>query len=167
MIFPPTAWVLDPSALIQFKQLVKVENQWQFFRCLERMVEEGSLYICRSAVHEMKVKHPDAPGAWAYGVRRKVQQCYDPTEESRAQVMRVAGDVVDPEDEEDDADLYVIAQALDLQGLGRQVVVVTRDRLNYASHISVAEACGRLNISTCDERAFVEAIDCDAGELSL
>ena len=130
------------------------------------MVEEGSLYICRTAVREMKVEHPDAPGAWAYGIRQKVQQCYDPTEESRALVMRVAGDVVDPEDEEDDADPYVIAQAIDLRDLGRRVVVVTRDRLDYADHISVAEACSRFDITTCDERAFVEAIDCDAGELS-
>ena len=165
MAFGDKAWVLDSSALINFKHIIKIEHQWQFLECLKDMVGSGELFICRAVVNEVKQPHPDAPGAWAFGVRDEVQDAYDPEEVFVAEVMAKAGDVIDDEDEESDADPHVVAQALELRHKGFDVCVVTTDAKSHPDRIAMTEACVRLNLETSSDREFIAQIECDAGEL--
>jgi hypothetical protein len=165
MPFWGKAWVLDSSALINFKHIIGIEHQWQFLECLKEMVTSGELYICRAVVKEVKQPHPDAPGAWAYGVRDLVQEAYDPQEVFVAEVMVLAGDVIDDEDEESDADPHVVAQALELRSRGFDVCVVTTDARSHQDRIAMTEACARFEIKSCSDRDFIAEIECGAGEL--
>ena len=80
-----------------------------------------------------------------------------------AEVMAVAGDLVEADAEGDPADPYVLAQALDLQRRGAgDVLVVTKDQLDKPSvKISMATACGRLGLSYCGLPEFLQEIGFD------
>lgn len=160
------AWVLDSSALINFKHVIKIEHQWQFLECLQEMVSRGELFICRAVVKEVRQPHPDALGAWAFGVRDLVKEAFDPAETFVAEVMATAGDVIDDDDEESDADPHVVAQALELRHGGFDVQVVTTDTKAHRDRIPMTEACARLGLASCSDREFIADIECDAGELN-
>jgi len=74
-------------------------------------------------------------------------------------VLRVAPDVLDPDIPEEQADPYVLALGLDLQGLGiYQVTVVTDDRKDKPTKLSLATAAGMLRLPTVPLHAFVRSI---------
>lgn len=57
-------WVLDSSALIDAKTILKVGSQWAAFKQLEQMVLNGQIALPRQVVNEVsKIAHPDLPGA--------------------------------------------------------------------------------------------------------
>lgn len=161
-------WVLDASALIQFKRIIRVASQWSFFLCLETMVSDGAVVFPKRVMDELgRGNHPDMPGAWAHGCGARVKFAFNPGDETLAQVLAIAPDVIDPSDADSDADPYVIAQALEVRQLGYDVIVVTRDATDRADRISIVTACRRpgIEIPTCGEREFIEQIDCEAGTL--
>ena len=67
--------------------------------------------------------------------------------------MSVAGDVVDVNKAGEDADPYVLALARQLESSGHTVCIVTEDTVDR-SRISIATACGRLQIDYCRVRDF-------------
>lgn len=145
-------WVLDTSALVETKTLVSVADQWNTFKLLEEMVQSGSIAMPRLVIREIsEIAHPDLPGAWAPGVRDLQSHPLDPDWEFVQQVMRKAGDVVDPNKNKEDADPYVIALALQLERDGYDVTVVTEDRVDR-NRIAVTTACSRLNLRHCSAR---------------
>lgn len=65
---------MDTSALINFKTLISVSDQWAAFKLLEQLVEEGRIAMPRQVVNEAsEIAHPDLPGAWAPGVRSRLR----------------------------------------------------------------------------------------------
>ena len=161
-------FVLDTSAIATFKQRERIplERQWGFLRCLEEAVIDGRVFFPHLVVVELtdktRVPHPDAPGVWAIGVRNEVKHGYRPSTVSLATVMQRAGNVVDPEDDED-ADPHVLAQALDLrEDADADVFIVSQDTQGGELHISLREACGRfappIGHMTPDE--FITASGC-------
>lgn len=86
---------------------------------------------------------------------RDIQQHpLDPEWEHVQRVMAEAGDVVDPNKTKEDADPYVLALALQLLAEGRDVCVVTEDRVDRI-RIAVTTACDRLGIPHCSVRNFL------------
>jgi len=71
-------------------------------------------------------------------------------------VMREAGDVVDPNKSSEDTDPYVIAQAVQLQAQGLEVVVVTDDDVDRMPiKISLTTAYSRLGVRHVGSRGFL------------
>ncbi len=68
-------------------------------------------------------------------------------------VMSIAGAVVDVDKASEDADPWVLALALQLKIDGHAVCIVTEDIVDR-SRISIATACGRLDIEWCRVREF-------------
>ena len=133
------------------------------------MVSDGAVVFPKLVMDELgKGDHPDLPGAWAYGCGARVRFAFNPAEETLAQALAIAPDVVDPSDADSDADPFVIAQALEVRKLGYDVMVVTRDASDRADRISIVTACGRpgIELPTCNEREFIGQIDCEAGTLN-
>ena len=125
-----TVWVLDTAGLIDFKKLIRVDEQWAAFKKLEQLVVDGALAMPRHVINEAsEIGHPDMPGAWAAGVRRQLQHPLDPAVNPWViRVMAEAGDVVDQSKETEEADPYVVAAlALQLADEGFDVAVVTSD----------------------------------------
>jgi len=161
-------FVLDTSAIATFKQRERIplERQWEFLRRLEEAVGEERVFFPHLVVVELtdkkRVPHPDAPGVWAIGVRNQIAYAYRPSGPSLFEVIRRAGDVVDPEDGED-ADPHVLAQALDLRDASpADVFVVSQDTLGGENHISLREACGRFvpSIGHMTPDEFIAASGC-------
>lgn len=150
-------WIVDTSALVNFKTLIGVSDQWDAFKLLEQLVEQGRIAMPRQVVNEAsEIAHPDLPGAWAPGVRSRLRYPLDVDYEHLQQVMREAGDVVDPSKSSEDADPYVLAQAVQLRGGGLDVVVVTDDTVDRMPiRISLTTACGRLGVPHVGSRAFL------------
>ena len=149
-------WVIDSSALIKAKTIVSVSNQWDAFKHLEQMVVNGRIALPRQVINEMAdIAHPDLPGAWAPGVRGSFRHTLDADYEHMARVMSVARDVVDVNKSGEDADPWVLALALHLEGDGHTVCIVTEDVVDRTS-ISIATACGRLDLDWCGVRTFLD-----------
>lgn len=148
---------MDTSALVNFKTLIGVSDQWDAFKLLEQLVERGRIAMPRQVVNEAsEIAHPDLPGAWAPGVRSRLKYPLDVDYEHLQLVMREAGDVVDPSKSSEDADPYVLAQAVQLQAGGLDVVVVTDDNVDRMPiRISLTTACGRLGVPHVDSRSFL------------
>ena len=151
MISDDFVFVLDASAIIQIKQDVHVTHQWGLFRHLEIKFQSGEIAFPPQISAELRrAPHPDAPGVWACGMEMLRPKGFDVVqfEVYLEQVMSIAPDVIDPKkgDDEEDADPYVLALALEQRSLGREVKVVTIDRNDYADHIALTTACDRLGI---------------------
>jgi hypothetical protein len=140
-------WVIDSSALIDFKMIVPIGEQWEFFRTLDDLVDNSMIAMPRQVIREVgEITHPDVPGAWASSVRKGM-------------VMETAGDVVDASKDEEDADPYVLALALQLQSIGYEVRVVTSDVVDRIPiRISLETACHRMSVRTLSPEDFVVAI---------
>lgn len=152
----PPVWILDTSALIEFKQLLPVGEQWNAFVRMERLVENGRIAMPRQVLAEVTVSHPDVPGAWAVAMREHLQHTLDPGYHFIQRVMQEAGDVVDPNKTTEDADPYVVALALHTRERGFDVVVVTADVVDRPPNkISLATACARMNVDTTTPEDFL------------
>ena len=156
---PEHIWVLDTSALVQFKTIIKINDQWNSFKRFEELVISGSLRMPKQVVKEAtNVIHPDVPGAWAAGMRKKIKPPLEPEESIVSYIMREVGNVVDSEREEDDADPYVIALAKQLQDDGNKVSVVSNECVDYDPRISIETACGILNIPHIRPKQFLSSV---------
>ncbi len=110
----------------------------------------------RRVINEMiTIAHPDLPGAWAGGIRGKLQFTLDVEDSYMKHVMKIAGDVVDPNKGEEDADPYVVAMAYELSDKGHRVCVVTNDTVDRDNLIAVSTACERLSLEWCGIRDFL------------
>ena len=152
-------WILDTSALIEFKQLLPVAEQWNAFVRLERLVGNGRIAMPRQVLAEAtRVSHPDVPGAWAAAMRERLQHTLDPGYHFTKLVMEEAGDVVDANRPTEDADPYVLALALHTRERGFDVMVVTADVVDRLPiKISLATACARLNVEWARPEEFLTA----------
>lgn len=140
-------YVLDSSSLIRSKGLIPSSDQWAAFKKLEDLVDQGNLAMPRQVINEVsEMMHPDLPGAWAPGVRSRLQYPLDPDYKHIQRVMADAGEVVDPNKTSEDADPWVAALALHLRAQGLDARVVTEDHLDKGSHIALTTACERLGI---------------------
>jgi hypothetical protein len=153
-------WVLDTSALIEFKVLVAIADQWQAFAQLSNLVDLARIAVPRQVIIEVaEVAHPDVPGAWAIAMRSRLRHPLDVEFEFIQRVMREAGDVVDAASTKDEADPYVVALALQLTAIGQRSVVVTEDKIDHGPiRISLASACVALEVEWTDSRTFLTTV---------
>lgn len=156
--------VIDTSAIINCKRVVRADAQWPLFEQLKALVEEGQLCFPRQVADELRQeRHHDTPEVWALYVGGLVKHAYEPDTAYVSQVMSLAGDVVDPDAENDPGDPYVLAQALQVRESGHTVIVVTDDVIDRPPKISMATACGRFDpplswVSLTDFLSHVRAV---------
>ena len=146
-----TIYVLDASAIITFKRVVKPKNQWGFAKYLEDLVTSGSITFPRQVAREVGgQRHTDLPEAWALGVERDIVIRRDPDSHYVEEVMMTAGDVIEEDAENDPADPYVLALALQLwrENEARECYIVTEDVVDRVPlKISIRTACLRLGLN--------------------
>jgi hypothetical protein len=122
------------------------------------LAEAGSLMFPPEVLGELErgaaSAEPDPPLVWA---RKHREQAEKPASfETVKAVLKVVPDVLDPDAPHEQADPYVLALALDQLGLGLyQVTVVTDDRKDKPTKLSLATAAGILRLPTVPLHAFV------------
>jgi hypothetical protein len=152
-------WVADTSAILQVRRCVtgdprtKHSTQKAVFLALRKMVNEGRLVFPRETYAELKAgndKHPDPAQDVCFKFAR---DCKDVAcRKASFDIVRELGEhdlvryVTDPDSEDDEADVYVLAVALELQREGNEVGVLTQERNDTARKISLNTACGTLGL---------------------
>lgn len=158
---PPVICVIDSSVLINLKQVVGIDEQWDLLSEMLTLVASGALAFPRQVVKELSaVRYPDAPGAWIGSARRRVRHP-EPSEDSLVRVLEVAAELVevDSPPEREVADPYVAAMALELVERHPQcrVVLVTNDVVDrLPNKIALRTACARLGLPTCQISPFMD-----------
>lgn len=157
MIASAIVSVIDTSALIHVKELyLDLDTQQSVFRELTRLVKAGSLSFPSNVVEELSHKaEGDLPYLWAKNTHRYVKYDDAPfnylrvvAEKAQKVVHGVILTVVDPrKTRHEDADPYVLAQALFIDFLGKKPIVVTKDRFDNPFRLSMKTACGLLDLS--------------------
>lgn len=154
-------WVLDASALIRMKRVVPGGRQWDTFKKLEMMVEDGHVAFPRQVVKELKEgRHPDVPGAWIQGVATACVRPLDADMANVAAIMARTFNLVDPHAEGDPADPYVVALAMDIHAgdTDLNVTVVTNDHIQHHGNDSVASACDKFGVAHTTVENFLSVI---------
>ena len=148
---PPLVVVVDTSALIAFKGLVKIDDQWGLLMRMSDLVKEGALTFPKQVAKELAYgQYPDAPGAWIGNAKGDV--CHpQPGEETLVKVLEVAPQLVDYEATADRevADPYVAAMAHEVESRhnGCRVVVATNDVVDRLPlKVSLRTACEGLGV---------------------
>lgn len=156
-----TIYVLDTSAIITFKRIVKAKDQWGFAKHLEGLVKDGRITFPRQVTREVAgQRHIDLPEAWALGVEPDIGILRSPDHAYIEEVMRVAGDVIEADAENDPADPYVLALALQLwrESHASDCHLVSEDKVDRVPvKISIRTACVRLGLNFMDTRDFASA----------
>lgn len=156
MTSPLSIYVLDTSAVISMKRL-PVGEQWPVMSLLLDRVRGGRVVFPRQVTNEVtNGQHPDAPGAWIATAAQAVHQP-EPTSASLREVLAVAPQLVELDGDEDVADPYVAAMALEVASqLNRTPVVVTLDVVDRLPlKESLRTACGRLGIQVCEPAEMI------------
>ena len=155
---PPVIAVIDTSVLIEFKQVVGIEQQWDLLMEMSARVTAGAVAFPRQVVAELSaVRHPDAPGAWIASAKRSM--CHpEPAEETLVRVLAVAHDLVEVDNPNDAADPYVVAMALELaeRHPESRVVLVTNDVVDRLPvKIALKTACDRVGVPSCPLESLI------------
>lgn len=163
---PERIWVLDTSALVQFKKIVNINDQWEAFKQLEEMVLSGALKMPNQVISEAsRITRPDVPGVWASGMRGKRVPPLEPDEPFLESVMKEVGNVVDPTKTQEDADPYVIALALQLNDNNYKVSVISNEVVDHSPRISIQTACDRLSIHHQLPQEFLSDVNIDVKDV--
>lgn len=147
----PSVFILDTSSIIRVRELLpNLTDQQQVFRGLDKLAKAGLLAYPQKVVEELGLRATgDLPFLWAKNGRRYLQ-FQDPPYDDVRRVLKDARDasrtVIDPNKTHEDADPYVLAEALHIRGLGRKVTVITEDQFDTPSKISIVTACKILGL---------------------
>ena len=158
MIEEPYVWILDASAIIAIKRTLH-RSRWQriYQSRLPGLVKIGRAAFPKQIVEELGRYHKQ-DNVYEFASRSIALVLYEtePSFELVREVMERAGNVVDSTKQHEDADPYVLAQALDIQRAARAVTVVTEDcGRKVPPQISMAAACEVLGISWCRTAEFI------------
>jgi len=157
--YPGDIWVIDTSSLLAVRETFGTSMESRLLRRLGDLAEAGALIFPPEVLGELErgaLSAPDPPLVWARANRARAEK--KASLETVKAVLLVASDVLDPDIPEEQADPYVLALALEQQGLGLyQVTVVTEDRRDKPAKLSLATAAGILRLPTVPLHAFVRS----------
>lgn len=152
-------WVIDTSSLLGVRETFGRSRESKLLTSLNQLTATSSLFFPPEVLAELErgsQSEPDPPLIWARNNRGRAEK--KASLETVKAVLSVVPDVLDPDMPDPQADPYVLALALDQQGLGLyQVTVVTEDRRDKPTKLSLATAAGLLRLPTVPLRAFVRS----------
>ncbi len=170
---PDRVYVIDTSSIIWIREYVPNASRRDVLSELSQRVDEGVLVFPPHVVKELgkgankKKGQEDALYRWAKANRAEATrfgECLGVI----GTVMAQVGAVVDHEKDspEDDADPYVLATALHVDGGGGDSTVVTEDRKDMPSKLSIVTAAGILHLPALPMRAYLRTQGIwDSGQL--
>ncbi len=154
---PDSICILDTNIIITIKNRLRVSDQWETLTYLGRLVDAGWVTFPKQVAAELeRAKHPDGPGIWAVAARGR-RRYSEPSDESMADVLGVVPGLLDPNEERNQADPYVIALAYELRERypDVRVVVATENMRDLPPLTSPGTACERLRLERLDFDGFL------------
>ncbi len=154
------AWVIDTSSLLGVRETFGRTRESKVLTRLGERAASGNLIFPPEVLGELErgaADAPDAPLLWARANRAFAER--KANLETVKAVLKVAPDVLDPDIPHEQADPYVLALAMDQQGLGLyEVTIVTDDRRDKPGKLSLATAARMLRIPSVPLHAFVRGL---------
>ena len=154
-------FIMDTSAIIHAKKVIGSNRQWEFFERLKRFVVERRLGFPKEVRDELRQEvYHDTPETWGLHVYEHML-VQNPTLNTFIEVMDRVGSVVDKQSEKEEADPYVLAQALEVQRdimVGNAMVVTQDHQDRLPRKMALTTACQKLGIAYCSLEDFLEMI---------
>ncbi|MBI4455275.1 MAG: DUF4411 family protein [Acidobacteria bacterium] len=153
--------VIDTSSIIEIRRSVQNARKQDVFDELARLAGAGELYFPKEVLKELKraadPSNPDQQFAWARKVEASATSFPVPFETVR-EVLAAVPRVIDPDKQgADEADPYILALAIELQKVGKKVVVVTEETRETPTKMSLRTAAGILGLPSIPLGAFLES----------
>lgn len=162
-------WVADTCALLQVRRcVVPADNRQthsarkQVFQELEELVVAGRLVFPNETYAELKDGHSqlgeatqDHPLQFAERCKKAAVRAANLDIVKELGAHTLVRRVVDPNAEKDEADVYVLSVAVELQRAGTTVGVLTQERKDLVTKLSMNTACGLLGLVCLPMEAFL------------
>jgi hypothetical protein len=141
---PGDVWVVDTSSLLGVRETFGRSRESKLLSRLSELAAENAVVFPPEVLDELErgaLSEPDPPLVWARNNRGNAEK--KASLETVRAVLRLVPDVLDPDIPHEQADPYVLALALDLQGLGLyQVTVVTGRQTGQADQALAGHGSG-------------------------
>jgi len=152
-------WVFDSSSIIEVRAAVSRADEKSVFNALRGLTVASHLCWPPEVTQEVEYAvNPDSAVRWIKANRGSGERTAKL--DTVKSVLRTAPALVDPDAPREQADPYVVALALDLgegELFGTAVSIVTEDRKDKPTKLSLATAAGLLRIPTIPLRAFLRS----------
>jgi uncharacterized protein DUF4411 len=159
---PVVVWVFDTSSVCEIRREFQNTVKAAVFQRLSRMVSDGLLIYPPQVVDELergaedKTK-PDAQLQWAK--ENAPNACYqaDSGWDEIAEILAQVPTILDPDKDsgEEEADPYVLALAVRLRAAGIDARIVTQERKDIPTKMSLNTAAGLLGVPSVPLNGFV------------
>lgn len=160
-LFPvEPCWVLDSSAIIEFKSIITPEIETRVLALLDQLVLQGKISFPRQVKREVSGDgQNDLPALWVLRNFSKIILNKSPEESYIIDVLRKVPNLVEKDSKKDVADPHVLALALQLKDNGFDAIVVSEDRVDHLpKNISLQSACQEMSVEFIRTLAFLESI---------
>jgi uncharacterized protein DUF4411 len=151
-------WVIDTSSLLAIREHFSSAHERKILAGMAGYATRKKLFYPPEVCSELErgaesLSNPDAPLIWA----RDHKHCSERPAEltTLRRILERVPDLIDPDNPYEQADPYVLAVALDLHIGGFDVCVVTEDRRDRPTRVSLATAAGMFRLATVPLHAFV------------
>jgi len=158
---PTEIWVVDTSSIIQVRRDVPRKHQRRVFAALTRLTKAGVLTFPRAVLDELDRHHDphatiaDLPYQWAFDNKEEATRIECSLEDLKGVLAKVP-DVLDPDRTGiEEADHHVLALAQLLQRRGASASIVTEDRSDKPTKLSLTTAAGILQLPVVPLHAFL------------
>ena len=162
MAISQVVWVIDTSSIIEVRRSTQKSQREQIFREMTRLVTEGRLVYPSQVVAELErnaqLKSPDRQFTWAKQNASTAQSNGSCSLGDVREILAEVPEVLDPNKDAgpDEADPYVLAIAQKLREDGTDARVVTEERKDTGSKMSMNTAAGILGIPSVPLAAFLK-----------
>ena len=151
-------WVIDTSSLLAVREVYGAANERKVLSAMAKYATRKKLLYPPEVCGELErgsesESNPDPPLIWARNHRHCSERAADLATVRR--VLDRVPDLLDPDNPNEQADPYVLAVSLDLHIGGFDVCVVTDDRRDRPTKVSLATAVGMFRLATVPLHAFV------------
>ncbi|MBI4470943.1 MAG: DUF4411 family protein [Acidobacteria bacterium] len=154
--------VFDTSSIIEIRRSIQNSRKAVVFEALAQLVRDGRLHFPKEVLKELERRadpeNPDQQVIWAKRTVSLAAGCPVPFETVR-DVLRRVPRVLDPDKQGvDEADPYILALAIELQKVGKQVIVVTEENRETPTKMSLRTAAGILLLPSIPLVAYLESM---------
>lgn len=162
MAVSQVVWVIDTSSIIEVRRSTRKNQREQIFREMTRLVTEGRLAYPAQVVAELgryaQSQPPDPQLAWATQNASTAHGNGTCSLDDVKEILAEVPEVLDPNKDAgaDEADPYVLAVAQKLREEGTDARVITEERRDTDSKISMNTAAGILGIPSVPLTAFLK-----------
>ena len=163
-------WVADTCALIEIRRVIRspdgkhVTAQKKIFAELGKLVAKDELIYPVEVWNELKIgndklkdKTQDLIFKFADEHKAKAGRKVEAQTIKDLLADGLTRFVIDPDAEDDEADVYVLGAAYELRKQKVDVGVLTQERRDLAHKLSVSTACGHLGIVCMPMPAFLQS----------